>query len=492
MNNPLWTDSEWTWPLIEKVYNECYQIGTQDLKLNIYENQFEIVTSEQMLDAYTSIGMPIYYQHWSFGKHFIREQKSYQSGNSGLAYELVVNTNPCINYLMEDNTMTTQALVIAHAGMGHNHFFKNNYLFKQWTDADAIIDYLIFARDYVNIQEKKHGRKAIETWLDSCHALMDHGVNRYKRPGKLSLEKEKEKQRDRLEYMQSQVTDMYRILPTKKKVAEVVEKFPQQPEENLLYFFEKYAPDLEDWQRELLRIVRKISQYYLPQGQTKILNEGFASLTHYEILNRMHDQGLTTDGSHLEFLALHSSVLYQPTFDKKYYNGLNPYALGFAMLQDIQRMTANPTAEDLAWFPIIKNNNGWDLVLDAVDNYRDESFIRQWLSPNVIRNLRLFSLHDDRTDKEKYQISAIHNEQGYQDIREKLADQNLRASMVPQLEVINTDRKTRTITIQYTSHRGRQLDNIAKMMPHIEKLWGGFPVVLQDETGVTLFRSRST
>jgi stage V sporulation protein R len=447
----------------------------------LYKNQFEIISSEQMLDAYTSIGMPIYYQHWSFGKHFLQEQKNYQSGRSGLAYELVINSNPVINYLMEDNTMTTQALVIAHAGAGHNHFFKNNYLFKQWTDASSIIDYLIFAKDYIAEQEVKHGRVAVESWLDSCHALMYHGINRYKRPSKLSMDKEKNRQRARAEYLQTQVTELYRLLPEEKGKKDGDKIFPKQPEENLLYFFEKYSPDIEDWQRELLRIVRKIAQFFYPQGQTKVMNEGFASLTHYEIMNRMHEKGLTTDGAHLEFLALHSNVLYQPNFDSKFYNGINPYSFGFAMLRDIQRMCASPTAEDLRYFPQIKSASSQELILDAVDNYRDESFIRQWLSPKVIRDMHLFAMHDNKADKEKYLISAIHNERGYDEIREKMADQYLHAAMVPHIEVTEVDKKTRGLTLRYNEYRGRKLGNIEKMMLHIFRLWGQYPVTLRDQ-----------
>ena len=489
---PIWTTNEWSWPLIERVYGACEEIAVNDLNLNIYPNQIEIISSEQMLDAYASIGMPIYYKHWSFGKHFLQNQKSYEAGTSGLAFEIVINSSPCINYLMEDNTMTTQALVIAHAAFGHNHFFKNNYLFKQWTDASGIIDYLVFARDYVAAQEAKHGLKAVETWLDSCHAVMDHGVNRYKRPSKISLEKEKQKQRERSEYLQSQVSELYRILPEQKKLSGTRKEdtaFPQQPEENLLYFFEKYSPDIEDWQRELLRIVRKIAQYFYPQGQTKVMNEGFASLIHYEIMNRLHDKGLTTNGAHLEFLALHSNVLYQPSYNSKNYSGINPYAFGFAMLRDIQRMCSNPTKEDLRWFPEIKGKNAWDLILESVSEYRDESFIRQWLSPKVIRDLRLFSVHDDREDEKKYLVSSIHNEKGYADIREKLADQHLRTSMVPHIEVGKVDRKTRTVYLYYTPHNGRMLGNVEKMLVHIERLWGGYPVVIMSNNGTTLIKS---
>ena len=136
-----------------------------------------------MLDAYASIGLPIGYHHWSFGKHS-SPRAGVPARPQGLAYEIVINSNPCIAYLMEENTMTMQALVIAHACYGHNSFFKGNYLFRTWTDADAIIDYLVFAKQYVIECEERHGVAAVEEVLDACHALMNFGVDRYKRPPK--------------------------------------------------------------------------------------------------------------------------------------------------------------------------------------------------------------------------------------------------------------------------------------------------------------------
>ncbi len=142
----LYSDADWDFETLKHVLDAIEDIALNDLKLDVYPNQIEIISSEQMLDAYSSHGMPLMYKHWSFGKHFARDQMSYQKGYSGLAYEIVINSNPCIAYLMEENTMTMQALVMAHASFGHNHFFKNNYLFKHWTDAEAILPYLDFSK----------------------------------------------------------------------------------------------------------------------------------------------------------------------------------------------------------------------------------------------------------------------------------------------------------------------------------------------------------
>ena len=290
--NPISEGSAWTFELIEEYDREIANIA-DEFKLDTYPNQIEVIRSEQMMDAYASIGMPVGYNHWSFGKQFVDVERNYQRGLMGLAYEIVINSNPCISYLMEENTMTMQALVIAHACYGHNSFFKGNYLFRTWTDASAIIDYLLFARNYIRQCEERYGVDEVEKILDSCHALMNYGVDRYKRPYPISAEEEKRRQCERAEYVQRNLNDLWRTLPQAPKLDRDDEvSFPSEPQENLLYFIEKNAPLLEGWQREIVRIVRKIAQYFYPQRQTQVMNEGWASFWHYTLLNQLYDRGV--------------------------------------------------------------------------------------------------------------------------------------------------------------------------------------------------------
>ncbi|HBP69491.1 MAG TPA: SpoVR family protein, partial [Alcanivorax sp.] len=178
--------SDWDFETLAEYDRAIAELAHGKFGLDTYPNQIEVISSEQMMDAYSSVGMPVGYNHWSFGKQFVEVESRYRRGQMGLAYEIVINSNPCIAYLMEENTITMQALVIAHAGYGHNSFFKGNYLFKTWTDASAIIDYLVFARHYLAECEQRHGVTAVEETLDSCHALMNYGVDRYKRPTPIS------------------------------------------------------------------------------------------------------------------------------------------------------------------------------------------------------------------------------------------------------------------------------------------------------------------
>jgi stage V sporulation protein R len=154
----LFDGPDWTFETMQATYEAIETVALEELGLDLYPNQIEVISSEQMLDAYASTGMPLMYKHWSFGKTFLGEERNYRKGRRGLAYEIIINSNPCISYNMEDNTMAMQTLVMAHAAFGHNHFFKNNHVFRMWTDAEGILDYLEYARNFVAQCEEQIGR----------------------------------------------------------------------------------------------------------------------------------------------------------------------------------------------------------------------------------------------------------------------------------------------------------------------------------------------
>lgn len=510
---PLSRGGQWTFELIEAYDSAIREIAVGEFGLDCYPNQIEIIASEQMLDAYASVGLPISYPHWRFGKAFIRNEHEYRKGARGLAYEIVINANPCISYLMEENTLPMQALVIAHACYGHNAFFKGNYLFRQWTNADAIIDYMVFARQYVMRCEAQYGIAAVEEVLDACHALQDYGVSRYRQPKPLSADAERRRASEREAYHWTRFDDLWRTLPARSATTGAPghagerrapnwganQKWPtraaglesgagaatREPQENLLYFVEKNAPRLAAWQRELVRIVRKSAQYFYPQGLTQVMNEGWATFWHYTILNRLYDKGLVDDGFMIEVLASHTNVIAQRGFDERGYGGINPYALGFAMFSDIRRICEQPTDEDRAWFPDIAGGN-WREVIDfAMRNYKDESFIAQYLSPRLIREFHLFAVADHAGEKE-LAVDAIHNEAGYRRVRRLLASQYDRDSRLPDIQVTGFEREgDRSLTVRHRQHRGRPLDGEAdKVLAHLHRLWG-FRVRFEtvDDTG---------
>ncbi|MFW8635565.1 SpoVR family protein [Cribrihabitans pelagius] len=481
---PLFDGPEWTFELMEKARDAIEQIALEDLGLEVYPNQIEIISAEQMLDAYSCVGLPLMYQHWSFGKHFARDEALYRTGRQGLAYEIVINSNPCISYNMEENTMAMQTLVMAHAAFGHNHFFKNNYLFQQWTDASGIHDYLHFAKNYIAACEERYGLSAVEEVLDAAHALQSQGVFRYGRPPKPTAKELAAMQRVREGYESGQsVLDIWTDSTMGRDKLEEIKDEPYSarrkamnlPQENLLYFLEKHSPVLEAWQREILRIVRMLAQYLYPQKQTKVMNEGCATFVHYYIINKLYELGAITEGAYMEMMHSHTNVVLQPEFDDPRFSGLNPYALGFAMMQDIRRICENPTDEDREWFPEFAGDPDWRRVLrDAWANYRDESFIQQFLSPHLIRKFKLFTLTND-AELPNLVVSQIHNRAGYRAIRRDLAKQYDLAYLEPDIQVTDADlRGDRELKLTHTVRDGIHLEDEdqEEVLKHLRRLWG--------------------
>ena len=483
MSKPLHITSrtDWTPSLIEQTYLECEKIAHEELGLKglLYPNQIEIISAEQMLDAYASVGLPVNYNHWSFGKEFLKNEKAYQSGRMGLAYEIVINSDPCISYLMEENSMLAQTMVIAHAAIGHNAVFRNNETFKQWTSAGSIIDYMIFARDYIRQCEQRYGVEEVEAVLDAAHALAPHGVDKFKRKHrpKLNDEQRLKLMMQREEQKQQELDIILKKTSFKDPELDGDHDEHMEEEENLLYFIMKQSPTLPQWKREILRIIYKVNQYFYPQAQTKNLNEGYASFCHYYIMTRLEEKGFLSPDAFMAFLDHHAGVVFQPTYNKRYYSGINPYALGFAVLQDVKRICENPTQEDKEWFPYLQGKRWQDAVQEAVFEHRDDSFVAQYLSPKVIRDLKMFSVnfkHDNDGDPGAY-VSEIHDEIGYRNIRSFLARSFERINYVPQIKIVGADMEgDRTLHLRYEPYSGRTLniDDANVVTDYVDYLWG--------------------
>lgn len=481
----LYEGPEWDFELLHRVHDTIEQIAIEELGLDVYRNQIEVITSEQMLDAYAAIGMPLMYRHWSFGKKFAREELLYRKGSQALAYELVINSDPCVSYVMEENSMTMQALVIAHAAFGHNHFFKNNHLFRQWTRADRVLDDLAYAKQFIADCEQKHGVSAVENILDSAHALMPQGVSKYAPTRSKSPQDTAAKYRARAEHQEATFNDLWRTLPA-DPTAQPASDDPDLdgsplaeqldlPEENLLAFLAQHAPKLRDWEREILEVVRGLAQYFYPQRQTKLMNEGCATFTHYEIMNRMYDRGLINEGAMLEFLHMHTAVVTQPGFDSRRFSGINSYALGFAMMKDIQRICLAPEQEDLDWFPeFAGNGKPLETLRTAWSEFRDESFVLQFLSPHLMRKMHFFAVNDP-SDSPFVSVSAIHDEAGYRDVRRRLADQYDLTRQEPEIDVTHADLAGNRRLVLTHKVRDRKLldkEDCNRTLRHVANLWG--------------------
>lgn len=506
MSKLLFENNEWTFDKLELVLAEVEKIAKEELNLDYYPLQIEIINADQMLDAYSSHALPIYYHHWSQGKRHIKDETSYKKGQSGLAFEIIANTSPSIAYLMETNSMTMQTLVLAHC-LGHSAYFKTNYNYRQWTNAESIVDYLKFAKNYIQKCEDQFGAELVEQTLDAAHALQYNSLDRYKRKKKTKKQL-KAQSNDRAKFEEQNYNDIWKIIGAQsttklnktekeKLKAEAKRRMLSEPEENILYFLEKNSPTLQTWQREILRIVRKIGEYFYPQMQDKVSNEGFACFIHYYIMNRLFDKGLISEGSMLEFLSSHSSVIMQTTPDFRSeeqkqkdrmrgksdpysYSGINVYALGFAMMQDIKRMCENPTEEDAKWFPDIVGKDWKEVIIrDVIPNYRDESFIQQFLSPKVMRDFRLFTIRNDENDTREYGVLATHTDSGYKEVRKTLAEQYDINRKLTNIQIVDCDiLDTRTLKLHHYATNNQILaGDPLEMLQYIKRLWG-YDVIL--------------
>ena len=477
--------SEWTLEDLVAIEQICARHALH-YGLDTFPNQMEVISSEQMLDGYVSGGLPVNYGHWSFGKHFLIENAKYRSGANSLAYEIVINTNPCIAFLMEDNTLAMQTLVIPHACFGHNSFSKGNYLFRQWTQPDAILDYMLFARNYIADCEERYGIERVEQTLDALHALRDQGLDKYKRPSKLDSRKERAEQAKRLFAAQETMrqAEYYSLVPQAAAAAKADAVFPPNPEENLLYFIEKHAPMLEPWQRELARIVRKIAQYFYPQRQTQVMNEGWACFWHHRLINDMYDAGQISQGILLECLHSHTNVIKQ-----REYSGLNPYALGFAAWNEIKRVCEKPTAEDREYLPEIAGKDWLETFHDVMQNYRDESFILQFLTPKLVRDFRLMNVKTSE-GLDHWTVSDTASSEGFKAVRSQLSAAYRLESSMPEISVVRYARDTdRKLVLHHSSYQGKMLmaAQADQTLKHLRTLWGfDVSLISVDQTGQTI------
>ncbi len=182
----------------------------------------------------------------------------------------------------------------------------------------------------------------------------------------------------------------------------------------------------------------------------------------------------------LEFLQSHTSVVYQPPFDSQFYSGINPYALGFNMMSDIRRICENPTQEDKKWFPEIAGSDWLETLNFAMQNFKDESFIQQFLSPKIIREFKFFSILDDDEERDLH-ITAIHDDPGYREVRESLSKQYNLSMNEPNIQVYNVNvRGDRSITLRHVRHNRRPLEteSAEEVLKHLHRLWK-FDVVLE-------------
>lgn len=382
------------------IWNEKIEIKAKEFGLDYYPQEFEIVSFEDMLSYEAYVGMPSHYPHWSFGKSYEKLKTLYTYNLTGLPYEMVINSDPCLAYLMKDNSLLGQILTMSHV-YAHNDFFKNNRLFKKYTRASLSIEmfknHSTRIRSY--IQDPSIGYEEVERILDAAHAI--------------------------------------------KLQCGAFDYDEDMAKENLLLFIMENG-DLDEWQKDILMIVAEQSRYFTPQIETKIMNEGWASWWHYQILQSL-DLPLDLQ---MEFLKTHNSVI-APTQGR-----LNPYYIGFKIWELLSK----------------KHKDNMEELFRIREVERDASFIRNYLSFDLCRELNLFEFKEE---ERYYVVSEVSNEEGWKQIRNQLAVL-VGYGGIPSIVAQEVQRSDHTLILNHVyDERELHLTYAAETLKHIQTLWGG-------------------
>ena len=440
----------------ERIYELATAYG-----LDCFDQEFEICDHEEMVGYMAYSGMPSHYPHWSYGKSHERLKTLYDHGVQGLPYEMVINSDPALAYLMGDNSTCLNVLTIAHV-YGHNDFFKNNFTFKSTRPEHTISAFKSHAdrvRSYV--EDPSIGIDRVEGLLDAAHALA------FQCRRNLAVKKPtRSQQTRRLFDAATPRPDPYRdIHPTPDYVEPDLRRIPLEPDEDLLLFIRDHNPYLADWERDLLTIVHEETGYFLPQIETKIMNEGWASYWHYQIMTHL---GLPPALS-IEFMVHHNQVV------RSIPGGLNPYRLGYAVWSRIYRDVEGDEPPDHS-----RRTAGRDALFAVRESDRDQSFLRRFLDERLMRELGLFEY---APQKDEVVVSEIADEEGWQKTKETLL-RGVGSAAIPVIKVEDADfGGTRTLLLRhYHDERDLDLDNAERTLGYAFRLWER-PVVLETVLG---------
>tara|TARA_R110000824_G_scaffold317472_1_gene504659 strand:- start:3898 stop:5205 length:1308 start_codon:yes stop_codon:yes gene_type:complete len=399
----------------------------EDLGLDWYPIDYEIIDYQEMLGAMAYVGLPTHYRHWSYGKEYERTHTLYNMGQTGLPYEMIINSNPSIAYLMRENALHTHVLTMAHC-VGHSDFFKNNRMFAD-TNPNHIIDKFRAAAKYVRklIEDPSIGIERVENILDASHSVKyqvprSPGI-KYKTHEQI-LQLEKRKMGDDSDYKPN------------------LGKLPLEPEYNVLKFVAEHSKHLEEWERNLILIVEESSKYFIPQALTKVMNEGWACTMHYKILNELN----LPDKLYLPFIKLHNQVV------RPHLGQINPYHLGFKL------------------FEKIIDKSGLEEAKIVREVHNDISFLRFYLDAEFMEEQNFFSYSFKKNEK-SITIDEISDAGGWEAVRDHMI-QNVGLNRLPVVYVDEIE-KNNTLSLVH-EHDGRDLDlsYARKVYDHIKTLWG--------------------
>ncbi|MBS1786532.1 MAG: SpoVR family protein [Acidobacteria bacterium] len=455
---------------LEKALEQIWDIATNKFGLDPFPTRFEIVPSTVMYEV-GSYALPGRYSHWTFGKAYHKMKTMYDFGLSKI-YEVVINSNPSYAFLLETNSLLQNKLVIAHV-LGHVDFFKHNAYFSQ-TNRRMVDDAATHARR-INEYEFKYGRKVVEEFLDAVLSIEEHiDPNFFIKKQREARKHEEENKRRSPAGPYDELTSAQEREAAAKEEAANRQSEKMEPEKDLVWFILQHSPTLQPWQRDVMSMIHDEMLYFVPQMQTKIMNEGWASYWHARIMRELD----LPDHEHIEFADLHSGVV------SPHRNQLNPYYLGYKIFEDIERRWDNPTEEEREKLGR-KPGEGRAKIFEVRELDNDVSFLRNYLTEELCEELDLFVY--ELVEEEEWTIT----EKRWQKVRDQLVA-NMTNFGYPYIEVTDGDyRGNREL---YLHHRfeGAELDvrYARKVLEYVHKLWGRpvhLETVVEDEPRVMHF-----
>jgi stage V sporulation protein R len=435
---------------LEKSLEQIWEVALK-FGLDPFPTRFEIVPASVMYEI-GSYALPGRYSHWTFGKAYHRMKTMYDFGLSKI-YEVVINTNPSYGFLMETNSPVQNKMVMAHV-LGHVDFFKNNVYFSKTNR--RMVESVSTHAGRMTAYEFKYGRKAVETFLDAVLAIEEHIDPNFfikrERP------REDEKKRAQQPAPEGRYDDLWKLGEAKAPEPVEEEKPPTDrlPEKDIVYYIMRNSPHLQPWQRDVMAMMREEMEYFIPQMQTKTMNEGWASYHHARIMRELD----LPDNEHMEFAELHSGVV------SPHKGQLNPYYLGYKIFEDIERRWDNPTAEEREKLGR-KGNEGRAKIFEVRELENDVSFLRNYLTEELCEELDLFVY--ELIEDEEWTIT----EKRWKRVRDQLVA-NMTNFGFPYIEVADGDYNNNRELYLRHAHEGTELDGryARKALEHVYTLWG--------------------
>ena len=442
--------------------------------LDFFDTVFEVLSYDELNMVAAYGGFPTRYPHWRWGMQFEQLSKGYEYGLSKI-YELVINNDPCYAYLLEANPEVDQKLVMAHV-YGHCDFFKNNFYFQHTNRhmIDQMANHATRTRRWID----KVGVEKIEDFIDralSLENLIDYHSPYIRRAPDPKRATEESESNDKVEgfkvgreYMRGFVNPQSFLDRQRRKVEEEKQKakrFPEHPQRDVLLFLLEYAP-LEEWEFDILSILRDEAYYFAPQGQTKIMNEGWASYWHSTIMT----QRALEDAEIIDYADHHSGAMGTRP------GSVNPYKLGIELYRDIEdRWNKGRFGKEFDQCDDLRARRTWDTqlgkgrekIFEVRKHYNDVTFIDSFLTPEFALDQKMFV----------YGFNEKHNsweilDREFKKVKDKLLRQLTNFGQ-PIIEVVDGNFENRSELQLAHKHDGMDLkpDESRETLRILQTLW---------------------